>query len=44
MIENDNDGIKQMLLKFAYVNRVVILQDDETQMQKTVNQAMALVN
>ena len=32
-----------MLSKFAFVNRVVILEQDDTQMQKTLNHAMSLV-
>lgn len=40
----DQDELRDMLHKYGLRNRVVVLSDDPTQMQKTVNQAVQLVN
>jgi hypothetical protein len=37
------EGIREMLHRYGVRNQVVVLSDDPTQMQKTVNEAMALV-
>ena len=42
--ESELDSIKEMLHQHAFANRVIVLSQDETQMQKTLNQAMQLVS
>lgn len=42
-VESDTQGIREMLQKYAVTNTVVMLSDDDTQMQKTLNQVMHLI-